>query len=132
MTKEKNNKTLHLVLKRKWWDMIASGEKKEEYREVKPYWEKRLLNYKGLIEYYLANGAELKIKSFLFPHRPVVEDVCNAFPRGFTRVTFQLGYRKDAPRMTFEIEEISIGKGREEWGAEPDKLYFIIKLGKRI
>ena len=28
------NKTLHLVLKRKWWDMIASGEKKEEYRDV--------------------------------------------------------------------------------------------------
>ena len=30
MTKE--SKTLHLVLKRKWLDMIASGEKKEEYR----------------------------------------------------------------------------------------------------
>lgn len=34
--------------------------------------------------------------------------------------------------MTFEIEEIKIGKGREEWGAESDKDYFIIKLGKRI
>ena len=30
----KDNKTLHLVLKRKWWDMIASGEKKEEYRDA--------------------------------------------------------------------------------------------------
>lgn len=30
----KDNKTLHLVLKRKWWDMIASGEKKEEYRTL--------------------------------------------------------------------------------------------------
>ena len=38
------NKTLHLVLKRKWWDMIASGEKKEEYREVCHYWAARLLN----------------------------------------------------------------------------------------
>ena len=28
----KESKTLHLVLKRKWWDMIASGEKREEYR----------------------------------------------------------------------------------------------------
>ena len=27
-------KTLHLVLKSKWYDMIASGEKKEEYREL--------------------------------------------------------------------------------------------------
>ena len=34
-------KVLHLTLKKKWFDMIASGEKKEEYRERKPYWHKR-------------------------------------------------------------------------------------------
>jgi len=33
---------LHLTLKKKWFDMIASGEKKEEYREIKPYWNNRL------------------------------------------------------------------------------------------
>jgi ASC-1-like (ASCH) protein len=33
---------LHLTLKKKWFDMIASGEKKEEYRVIKPYWIKRL------------------------------------------------------------------------------------------
>lgn len=37
-------KTLHLTLKKKWFDMIASGEKKEEYREIKDYWTKRLLH----------------------------------------------------------------------------------------
>ena len=35
-------KVLHLTLKKKWFDMILSGEKKEEYREIKPYWIKRL------------------------------------------------------------------------------------------
>lgn len=35
-------KTLDLVLKSKWYDMIASGEKHEEYREIKPCWIKRL------------------------------------------------------------------------------------------
>ena len=35
-------KTLHLTLKKKWFDMILSGEKKEEYRETKPYWIKRI------------------------------------------------------------------------------------------
>ena len=39
MTKE--GKTLHLVLKRKWLDMIASGEKREEYRTQSDYWIKR-------------------------------------------------------------------------------------------
>ena len=33
---------LHLTLKKKWFDMIAGGEKREEYRELKPYWLKRL------------------------------------------------------------------------------------------
>lgn len=37
-------KILHLVLKKKWFDLIASGVKTEEYRDVKPYWEKRLLD----------------------------------------------------------------------------------------
>ena len=33
---------LHLTLKKQWFDMIKSGEKREEYREIKPYWNKRL------------------------------------------------------------------------------------------
>lgn len=37
-------KVLHLTLKKRWFDMIVSGEKKEEYREIKPYWQKRLLS----------------------------------------------------------------------------------------
>ena len=36
------NDTLHLAIKKKWFDMIVSGEKREEYRDVKPYWEQRL------------------------------------------------------------------------------------------
>ncbi|XCN71888.1 MAG: ASCH domain-containing protein [Candidatus Electrothrix aestuarii] len=34
-------KVLHLTLKKQWFDMIASGEKVEEYREVKSYWINR-------------------------------------------------------------------------------------------
>ena len=33
---------LHLVLKRRWYEMIERGEKTEEYREIKPYWTKRI------------------------------------------------------------------------------------------
>lgn len=39
-------KYLHLTLKKNWFDLILSGEKKEEYREIKPYWEKRLMGKK--------------------------------------------------------------------------------------
>jgi hypothetical protein len=33
---------LVLPIKKKWFDMILSGEKKEEYREIKPYYDSRL------------------------------------------------------------------------------------------
>ena len=35
-------KILHLTLQRQWFDMILSGQKREEYREMKPYWNLRL------------------------------------------------------------------------------------------
>lgn len=35
-------KTLHLTIKKEWFDMIKSGEKTEEYREIKPYWQARI------------------------------------------------------------------------------------------
>ncbi len=31
-------------LKKEWYEKIKSGEKTIEYREVKPYWEKRLFH----------------------------------------------------------------------------------------
>lgn len=87
---------LHLVLKKRWFLALDRGKKKEEYREIKDYWEKRLDNKK------------------------------------YDIVIFYLGYRKDRPRMCFHIKSIKKGYGKEEWGAEFGKYYYIIRLGKRI
>jgi len=46
---------LHLTLKKKWFDLIASGKKKIEYREYKPYWEVRL-HGKHFDEIHFRNG----------------------------------------------------------------------------
>lgn len=35
-------KTLHLILKKKWFNMISIGGKQEEYRECTSYWKKRI------------------------------------------------------------------------------------------
>ncbi len=42
LTKENS---LFLTMKKQYFDMIFSGKKKEEYREIKPYWESRLNPY---------------------------------------------------------------------------------------
>lgn len=87
--------------------MIASGEKTEEYRQIEPYWSERLMNG--------------------FPSTFGV-DFLNPDFKDFDIVTFRNGYRIDSPSITRKIESISIGTGRPEWGAEPDKKYFVIKL----
>lgn len=46
---------LYLSLYRKWFEEIVSGRKKEEYREAKPYWVKRLTN-KTFDEIHFRNG----------------------------------------------------------------------------
>ncbi len=42
-------------VKKEWFDKIKSGEKTHEYREVKPYWTKRLM--KSLYSYWIDNEA---------------------------------------------------------------------------
>jgi len=35
-------KILHLPIEKCWFDMILFGEKKEDYRKIKPHWNSRL------------------------------------------------------------------------------------------
>lgn len=99
-------KTLHLILKSKWYDMIDRGEKKEEYREIKPYWGKRLVE------------------------EPMDEDSGHVFFRDYDCVCFHKGYT--SVTMTFKINEMTIGIGNMRWGAPTDIPVFIIKLGERV
>lgn len=48
-------KILHLTLHRKWFDLIASEQKREEYREIKPYWKTRIEN-RDYDEIHFRNG----------------------------------------------------------------------------
>lgn len=101
--------TLHLVLKKKWYDMIASGEKKEEYRDISTYYQKRLLVEPTRVT--LSGDLVLKFKPY--------KQVC-----------FHLGYTNTT--MTFKIAGFDYDRGKEEWGALPCHIYFIIKLGERV
>jgi len=107
---EKEMKILDLPLKKEWYNMIESGIKTEEYREIKPYWCKR----------------------FIGEYEPVVvvhysTEGCNVFD--YTHIRFRYGYTKRT--MLFELKGITIGKGKTEWGAPEDKEVFILKLGNR-
>lgn len=91
---------LILPIKKKWFDMIKSGEKKEEYREIKPYYESRFMN---LLRIRLG---EFKDSEY---------------------VLFRNGYKKDSPLIKCLVS-IQYGYGKEEWGAEPNKKYYVLKI----
>lgn len=104
-------KTLTLTLKKKWFDLIKSGEKKEEYREVKAYYVGRL-TIQDSDDYDLILNGEI---SATFQY--------------FDRLVFTLGYPKAGDterRLEFKNPRIRIGTGKPEWGAEPGKQYFVI------
>ena len=51
---------LTLPIKKKWFDLIKSGEKTEEYRALSPYYFSRLEKFRGQqIEICLRNGYSL-------------------------------------------------------------------------
>jgi len=64
------DKILHLTLFREFFDKILSGEKVEEYRDKKEYWEKRLFENRSPKEYdyiifkngYSKDAPEMKVE----------------------------------------------------------------------
>jgi hypothetical protein len=111
---------LQLSLKKQWFEMTKSGIKTEDYREITPYWIKRL-SFVPHIGNGLGYPLEKKFKESVF--------------KKFTTNTMTLGYPKstDTDRiLKFEHAGIEIRTGNPEWGAEPNKLYFVIKHGKLI
>lgn len=97
---------LTLPIKKKWFDMILSGEKREEYREIKPYYDKRFKNIMRSSEcvYYK-------------------ED--NGCPTFFVKL--RNGYSRNSPYIV-AIVVLSIGVGKREWGAKEGKEYYILRI----
>ena len=119
-------KTLDLVLKGKWYDMIESGVKTEEYREIKDYWCKRLQGFgqpRACI-YSLPSDGDKQICQMRGAQCLSGTSVV------YNKVRFRRGYTNKS--MTFKIESMRIGQGNVEWGAPADTNVFIIKLGKRV
>lgn len=95
---------LTLPIKKKWFDMIAKGEKKEEYREIKPYYRTRFQN----IDLLDSNG-------FASGRRSIIG--------------LRNGYSKNAPTLIVTVI-LDIGEGKAEWGAKEGEVYYILKIAE--
>ena len=108
---------LDLSLQYEWYDMIASGEKKEEYRKMNDYWWHRLHACSS--------------------HCPPGYDVgmCRVCPRTYLKhfdaIRFHRG-QGSPTSMLIECIGIRIGLGREDWGAPKQEAVYVIQLGDKI
>lgn len=137
-------KNLQLSLKQKWFDMTKAGIKKEDYRELTPYWFKRLTYYQRReFKYFTDHDFSVMIEDILnsCQSSDYTDELDYQLDNWY--ITFKefdenimtLGYpKKDDPERTlrFEHSGIEIRMGNPEWGAEPNKLYFVIKHGKKL
>lgn len=105
---------LTLPIKKKWFDMIASGEKKEEYREIKPYYDSRFMNAFG----FLLVGGQMGYGD------AAPKEIRKPWP---VPIVFRNGYSEESPEIICKCT-LHFGKGKPEWGAEPGKLYYVLKI----
>ena len=90
---------LTLPIKKKWFDMILSGEKKEEYRSITDYYGTRFRNVWGYAAYWWE------------PHK----------------IRFRNGYSKGSPSLIATCT-LSKRTGKPEWGAAPGQRYFVLTI----
>ena len=121
---KKEKHTLVLSLNKKWFFLIKSGKKKEEYREIKSRY----------LDIFCAKIEPKTIENFYPNHS---NDFSVGFhllwpeelAKKFDTLVFTLGYPKSTNkkrRLTFKNPEVRIDYGKTEWGAEPGKKYFVI------
>ena len=98
---------LILPIKKKWFEMILSGEKKEEYREIKQYYVTRF-----------RNDTAPDLWNFVREIKTNPQEI---------EILFRNGYSSDSPSFKAKCE-LTTGTGKEEWGAEKGKEYFVLKI----
>lgn len=90
---------LTLPIKKQWFDMILNGTKTEEYREIKPFYTSRFKNIWGYPAYYHEQHS----------------------------IILRNGYSKNSEELLCNCS-LAIRTGREEWGAIPNKKYYVLIL----
>lgn len=112
---------LTFSIEKKWFDMILSGEKKEKYLNIKPYYKIRLVNafFDGYQNYILyGDTLELFLKS-------------GNSEKYLAQVMFRNGYGKNSPSFIADCS-LNIKQGKAEWGAEKGVDYYVLTIHKII
>ena len=121
---------LQLSLISYWFYLTKLKIKLEDYREITPYFCNKFLLLDG--KSMSKNWWYLNFFENRSIEKTIISLIGNTDFKKFDSNIMTLGYPKstDTERiLKLEHKGIEIGYGKPEWGAEPNKLYFIIKHG---
>lgn len=124
-TKLSKSKVLFLVLKKKWFNMIASKVKTTEYRDISPYWLNRL--YWLDREHSEEELWEVAEQAQKFG-KDGINNIFEATLRKFDYLVFLNGYQTNAPYAVCKCDNMTIDTGKKEWGAAEGIKYFCIDV----
>lgn len=98
---------LNLPIHRKWFDLILSGIKLEEYRALSPHWI-------AILTYCKKNWTR---------------SICQCKMKEYTTVKLTNGYGNHRSYMIVELKSIEIGLPNPNWCDDVTEEVFILKLG---
>ena len=135
--------TLQLNLIKHWFDLTLQGIKKEEYRDITPYWARRLLcmeNGDNLTKCYSKETIEWICTSLQrredLDYNPIKEvlDTFHIRFKEYQNTDFRNGYKSldKVPRFIIENKGIIIDEGKEKWGFTGCIPKFIIQHGEVV
>ena len=104
---------LIMPIKGKWFYLIRTHKKLEEYREIKPYYDTR---FKRVFKASANDAWEL-----IGEDGQEVRETCKKW------IGLKNGYSDRAP-VIYIFASLKIGYGREDWGAERGKKYYILNI----
>jgi hypothetical protein len=107
---------LILTIKRKWMEKIRSGEKREEFRDISPFYTSRFKSYLPFL--FMPNDSAEKA------FRKIGADGV-----AFKELVLRAGYSLFSPAIMVS-GRITVGTGLPEWGATPGKEYYILHIYK--
>lgn len=85
-------KELQLIIKQKFFDQIVAGEKKQEFREIRPTTSKKYINY-------VCQG-----KEYSDPDAIQDEGDVDVVPIKYDAIRFFVGYNKDRDSALVEVK----------------------------
>ena len=117
------NRFVTLTIRQRWLDAIMSGEKREEYRDIKPYYDRIFARRLGM-------PMTVRFRAGYRPDSPIIETVVRPRIGGGRqdREGPQPRLAGAIPKDLPGVPATRSGAGGKSWGAQEERQYYVLEI----